>query len=166
MTTAAAALIAAAVVVAYSDLSSERLPAVIGSIGGAGGALMAFALATRWRSVFPFGLVLVGASYGGFLGVRNGAVDEWAPAVAAALFVAAELGFWSLERSPSRSEVVVLLRRIVGIAAGAIVTALVGSLVLVVATGASGGVGLEAAGVAAAVLAVAAIASLASRASV
>jgi hypothetical protein len=147
VTTAAAALIAAAAVVAYSDVSSERLPAVVGSVGAAGGALMAFALATRWRSVFPFGLALVGASYAVFLGVRNGAVDEWAPAVAAALFVAAELGFWSLERSPSRSEGAVLLRRIA-------------------ATGASGGVGLEAAGVAAAVLAVAAIARLASRASV
>ena len=59
-----------------------------------------------------------------------------------------------------------LLRRVTGLAAGAILTALVGTLVLVLATGASGGVGLEAAGVAAAVLAVAAITRLASRASV
>jgi hypothetical protein len=108
----------------------------------------------------------VGAAYAVFLAVRNGAVDARAPAVAAALFAVAELGFWSLERSPSRSERVVLLRRVTGLAGGAILTALVGTLVLVLATGASGGVGLEAAGVAAAVLAVAAIARLASRASV
>jgi hypothetical protein len=142
------------------------LPEVAGGVGVAGGALMAFALATRWRSAFPFGLALVGASYGVFLAVRNGAVDEWAPAVAAALFAAAELGYWSLERSPSQSERSVVVRRLTGIVSGVVVTALVGSLVLVVATGASGGVALEAAGVAAAVLAVAAIARLASRASV
>jgi putative flippase GtrA len=135
-------------------------------VGAAGGVLMAFALATRWRAVFPFGLVLVGASYAVFLAVRNGSVDPWAPVVAAALLVAAELGYWSLERSPSRSERAVVLRRLAGLAGAAVVTVLVGSLVLLIATGAAGGVALEAAGVAAAVLAVAAITRLASRASV
>lgn len=156
----------AAGVVAYAVVASDRLAEVVGIVGVAGGALMAFALCTRWRSVFPLGIALVGASYGVFLGIHNGPVDQWAPAVAAALFVAAELGFWSLERSPSRSEGAVLLRRVGGLAGAAVVTALIGSLVLVVATGASGGVPLEAAGVGAAVLAVAAIARLASRASV
>lgn len=156
----------AAGVVAYSDVASDRLPAVVGGVGTAGGALMAFALATRWRTVFPFGIALVGASYGAFLAIRNGAVDRWAPAVAAALFVAAELGYWSLERSPSRSERSLVVRRLAGLLGAAVVTALVGSLVLVVATGVAGGVVLEAAGVAAAVLALAAIARLASRASV
>jgi len=128
---------------------------------------MAFALFTRWTSVFPFGIALVGASYGVFVAIDNGAVDPRAPAVAAALYVAAELGYWSLERSPSRSERLVLLRRVASLAAAAAVTALAGSFILVLATGASGGVGLEAAGVGAAVLAVAAIARLAaSRASV
>jgi hypothetical protein len=60
----------------------------------------------------------------------------------------------------------VLLRRVGGLAAGALLTALAATFVLVVATGASGGVGLEAAGVAAAVLAVATIARLSARASV
>lgn len=152
--------------VAYAVVASDRLAEVVGIVGVAGGALMAFALCTRWRSVFPLGIALVGASYGVFLGIHNGPVDQWAPAVAAALFVAAELGFWSLERSPSRSEGAVLLRRVGGLAGAAVLTALIGSLVLVVATGASGGVPLEAAGVGAAVLAVAAIARLASRASV
>jgi hypothetical protein len=139
---------------------------VVAAVGVAGWALLAFGLATRWTSSVPVGLAGVGAAYAVFLAVRNGAVDARAPAVAAALFVVAELGFWSLERSPSRSERAVLLRRVTGLAAGAILTALVGALMLVLATGASGGVGLEAAGVAAAVLAVAAIARLASRASV
>lgn len=127
---------------------------------------MAIALFTRWRPVFPIGLALVGASYGVYLALRNGAVDASAPAVAAALFAAAELGFWSLERTPSPSEGTVLARRVGALAGGVLLTALVGSLLLVLTTGASGGVGLEAAGVAAAVLALAAIARLASRASV
>jgi len=156
----------AAGIIAYADVSSDRLPAVVGGVGTVGGALMAFAFATRWRNVFPFGIALVGASYGGFLAIRNGAVDRWAPAVAAALFVAAELGYWTLERSPSRSERTVVLRRLAGLVGGTVVTALIGSLVLLIATGAAGGVLLEAAGVAAAVLALAAIARLASRASV
>jgi len=166
MTTAAAALVAAAGIVAYSDVAGERLPEVVGGVGAAGGVLMAFALATRWRAAFPFGLALVGASYGVFVAVRNGAVDRWAPAVAAALFLSSELGYWSLERSPSRSERAVVLRRLARLAGAAVVTALVGSFVLVVVTGAAGGVALEAAGVAAAILAVAFIARLASRASV
>ena len=161
-----AALVLAAGVVAYADVASDRLPWIAGVVGTAGAAVMAFALCTRWRSAFPVGVALVGASYGVFLAVHNGAVDEWAPAVAATLFVATELGFWSLERSPSRSEGAVLLRRVAGLAGAAVITALVGTAVLVLATGASGGVGLEAAGVAAAVLAVAAITRLASRASV
>jgi hypothetical protein len=153
-------------IVAYADVASDRLPAVAGAVGIAGCVLMAFALFTRWTSSFPFGIALVGGAYGVYLGIHNGAVDQWAPAVAAALFAAAELGFWSLERSPAHSEGAVLWRRIGGLAAGAVVTALVATLVLVVATGASGGVGLEAAGVAAAVLAVAVIARLATRTSV
>ena len=142
------------------------MPEVVAGVGAAGWALLAFGLATRWTSSFPLGIAGVGAAYAVYLGLRDGAVDARAPAVAAALYAVAELGFWSLERTPSRSERVVLLRRLAGLAGGALVTALVGTLVLLFATGASGGVGLEAAGVAAAVLAVAAITRLASRASV
>jgi hypothetical protein len=138
----------------------------VAGVGATGCALLVFALATRWKSSFPAGLAAVGAAYAVFLAVRNSAVDAGAPAVAAALFAAAELGFWSLERTPSRSDRAVLLRRVGGLAAGALLTALAATFVLVVATGASGGVGLEAAGVAAAVLAVATIARLSARASV
>jgi hypothetical protein len=148
----------------YADVASDRLPEVAGGVGVAGCALMALALFTRWRTTFPLGLALVGTSYGVYVALRSGAVDARAPAVAAALFAAAELGFWSLERTPSRSERAVLVRRVATLAVTVLLTALVGSLLLVLATGASGGVGLEAAGVAAAVLALALIARLASRA--
>jgi hypothetical protein len=153
-------------IVVYSDVASDRLPEVAGGVGVVGCGLIAFALVTRWRSVFPLGLALVGASYGVYLALRNGAVDARAPAVAAALFAAAELGFWSLERTPSRSEGTVLVRRVAALAGSVVLTAFLGSLLLVLTTGVTGGVGLEAAGVAAAVLALAAIARLASRASV
>jgi hypothetical protein len=147
-------------------VASVRLPEIAGGIGVAGCALIAFALFTRWRSAFPVGVALVGASYGVDVALRNGAVDARAPVIAAALFAVAELGFWSLERAPSRSEGSVLVRRAAALGAGVFLTAFLGSLLLVLTTGVTGGVGLEAAGVAAAVLALAAIARLASRASV
>ena len=59
-----------------------------------------------------------------------------------------------------------LVRRIAGLAGCALLTALVGSLVLGLTAGVGGGVALEAVGVAAAALTVAAIALLASRSSV
>ena len=89
-----------------------------------------------------------------------------APAVAAGLFVAAELGFWSLEGTAARYGGAAIARRLGVIAGGAVATGLVGSLVLAATSGVSGGVGLEAAGVGAAVLTLAAIAFLASRRSV
>jgi hypothetical protein len=135
-------------------------------VGVAGCVLMAVALVTRRPSALPAGLAGAGAAYGLFLSLRTGAVDPRAPAVATALFVAAELGFWACERSSARVVRAVLIRRIAWLAVGALLTALVGSLVLGLTTGVGGGVALEAAGVAAATLTVAAIAVLASRSSV
>src|SRR5262249_61444107 len=89
-----------------------------------------------------------------------------APAVAAALFAVAELGFWSLERTPSHSEGTVLVRRLATLAAGVVLTAFAGSLLLVLTTGVTGGGGLEAAGGAAARLALRAIVRVGSRAPV
>ena len=150
----------------YAVAAGDRFPAVVAAVGAGGCALTALALPGRWPSLLPAGLACVGGSYAVLLGLRGGAVDAAAPAVAAALFVAAELGFWSLERSPARYERAALARRLLGIGGGAVATGLVGSLVLVAASGVSGGVGLEAAGVAAAALTLAAIAFLASRSSV
>jgi len=147
-------------------VASERLPEVVAGVGAGGCALIAIAFAARRPSVFPVGLAGVGAAYGVYLSLRTGAVDPRAPAVAAALYVAAELGFWSLERTASRSERTVVGRRVAGIAAGAVLAALVGSLLLGLTTGVGGGLVLEAVGVAAAALVAAAIAVLASRSSV
>jgi len=156
----------AAVVVLFATVAADRLAQVVLAVGATGCALMAGALVLRRPSAFAVGLAGVGASYGVFVSLRTGAVDARAPAVASALFVAAEVGFWALERSPAHAELAVPVRRICGLAAAAILTALVGSLVLGVTAGVGGGVALEAAGVAAATLTVAAIAVLASRSSV
>lgn len=156
----------AAGVVAYAVVAAGRLPEVVAAVGCGGCALMGVGLASRWTSAFPAGVAGVAAAYAVFVAVRNGDVDARSPVVAAAVFAAAELGFWSLERTRTRSERVLLVRRIAGVVGGVALTALVGSLLLVIATGASGGVGLEAAGVAAAILAVAAVTRVVSRASV
>jgi hypothetical protein len=161
-----AALVVGAGVVAYAAVAADRLPEVVAAVGCAGCALMALGLASRWTSAFPAGVAGVAAAYTVFVAVPNGDVDARSPLVAAAVFASAELGFWSLERTRTRSERVVLVRRIAGLAGAVALTALIGSLVLVIATGASGGVGLEAAGVAAAILAVAAVTRVVSRASV
>jgi hypothetical protein len=161
-----AALAVAAGVVAYAAAAADRLPEVVAAVGCAGCALIAFGLASRWTSAFPAGVAGVAAAYAVFISVRNGDVDSRSPVVAAAVFAVAELGFWSLERTRTHSERAVLVRRIAGLAGGVALTALIGSVVLVLATGASGGVGLEAAGVLAAILAVAAVTRVVSRASV
>jgi hypothetical protein len=147
-------------------VAGDRLPEVVAGVGAGGCALIATAFLARRPSVFPVGLAGVGAAYGVYLSLRTGAVDPRAPTVAAALYVAAELGFWSLERAVSRSERTVVVRRVATVAAGAVLTGLVGSLMLGLTTGVGGGLALEAAGVAAAALMVAAIAVLASRSSV
>jgi hypothetical protein len=158
------ALASAAGVVVYSATAGARLPEVVAGIGAAGLVLVAVALAGRWHSVLPLGLVGVGSAYAVYLSLRSDTIDSRAPLVAAALFVAAESAYWSLERQEGRAERAVPARRIGAIAAGAFGTALVGGVLLVVAGGAGGGLALEAVGVVAAVLLLGVIAFLAGRA--
>jgi len=153
-------------VAVYAVAAGEQLTEIVAAVGAAGCALIVLALAFRRASVLPFGIAGVGAAYALFLALRNGDVDARAPAVAAVLFVATELGYWSLEASASRNERAALTRRVVALALAAFGTALVGSLVLGLTSGTGAGVALEAVGVAAAALTAAAIALLASRASV
>ena len=155
----------AAGVVVYASAAGERLWPVVAGVGAAGCALAALSLSRPWPSLLPLGLVGVGGAYGVRVVLHGGAVDAAAPAIAAVLFATAELGYWSLERGAPYDRLAAL-RRVGFVIAGALVTALAGSLVLVAASGVSGGVSLEAAGVVAALLTLGAIALLASRASV
>jgi hypothetical protein len=139
------------------------LPEVVAGVGAAGVLLVALAVAGRWPSLLPLGLVGVGAAYAVYLSLHTGSVDPWAPLVAAALFVAAELAYWSTERQEGRADRAVLVRRISFLALGALGTAILGGVLLIVAGGDSGGVALEAAGIVAAVVLLALIAFLAAR---
>jgi hypothetical protein len=157
------ALVLLGAVVVYAAAAGERLREIVVGVGAFGVVLAAVAVVARRPSVFPVGLAGVGASYGTFLGLKSGALDRWTPLIAAALFVAAELGFWALEPRAARGEAIVVARRVLGFGGAALVTALVAVLVLALTSGVTGGVALEAAGVGAAVLTLATIALLATR---
>jgi hypothetical protein len=141
----------------------NRLVAVVASIGCAGLLVIALALIGRWPAVVPWGFVGVGASYAVFLSLRPGGVDARAPLLAAVFFIEAEFCFWSLERRPWPTEVQVLLRRLALLLSAGLATAIVGGVLLLLASGRRVGIGQEAAGVAAAVLTLAVVAVLARR---
>jgi hypothetical protein len=147
----------------YAALAGDRLVQVVAGLGAAGCALVALALAARQAALLAWGIAGVGAGYAVFLSLRSGTVDSRAPFVAAALFAAAELAFWSVQRGLGRSEGPVLARRVGVLAAEAFAAALLGALLLVLATGARAGLGLEAMGVLAAVATVGIVALLTAR---
>ena len=65
--------------------------------GGLGVVVLGAGLVLRWPSAVTVGLALVGAAYGVALAVESKPIDRAAPVVAAVLFLAAELAWWSLE---------------------------------------------------------------------
>jgi hypothetical protein len=144
---------------AYAVARSDRLPELVAGLGSAGCALAVVALATRRPTLLPLALSGVGAAYTVFLALRDTS-DGGAPFVAAALFCAAELAFWSVGTTVSQ----LVARRLGVLAAAVVATALVGSLVLTLAAETSGGVALEAAGVVAAIAVLLLIAAQAGRA--
>ena len=136
---------------------------MVASIGCIGLLITAVALLGRWAALLPWGFVGVGAGYAVFLSLRLGTVDERAPLMAAAFFVAAELSFWSIERRNWRSERQIVVRRLALLVSASLGTAIVGGLLLLITSGRGVGIGYEAAGVAAAVLTLAVIAALVRR---
>lgn len=148
----------------YSVSEATRLPELVVGIGAAGLALAAVGLVGSWPSVVAAAIAVVGATYAVELSLGPRTVDRWAPLLAAALFAAAELGFWSIEPAAARPERAVLVRRLLFLAAAALAVGLVGSVLLYAAAGATGGLGLESLGVAAAVMTLAIVAWLARRA--
>ena len=151
------------VVVAYSALVGDRLVAVVTSIGCIGLSVTALALVGRWATLLPWGFVGVGAGYSVFLSLRAGTVDARAPLLAAAFFVGVECSFWSIDRRSWRSERQVVLRRVVLLSLAGLATAILGGLLLLVASVRAAGVGYEAAGVVCAVLTLAVVAFLVRR---
>ena len=149
--------------VTYSALAGDRLVAVVTAIGCGGLSLTALALVGRWPSLLPWGFVGVGACYAVFLSLGEGTVDARAPLLAAAFFVAAELSFWSIERRNWHTERQVVFRRLALLLSAGLATAIVGGLLLLIASERRSGIGPEIAGIAAAVLTLAVIAALVRR---
>jgi hypothetical protein len=148
---------------AYSALQGERLVAVVAALGGIGVLVTALALVGRWVALLPWGFVGVGAAYALFLSLQPRTLDVRAPAVAAAFFVAVELSFWSIERGNWHSEQQVVVRRLALLVSAGLATAIVGGLLLLIASERRSGIGQETAGIAAAVLTLAVIAALVRR---
>jgi hypothetical protein len=152
-------------VVAYSAASSARFPGLIVGVGAAGLVLACVALLGGWPSLFPLGVVGVGAAYAITLAFRSTGVDPRAPFVAAGIFVAAECAYFSLGWGAGRPDRRLTVRRLLHGLAAAVAAALVGALVLVAASKSTSGLALEAGGITAALVILLLLAVLSSRTS-
>jgi hypothetical protein len=147
---------------AYPAIAADRLVAPIVATVGVAVAVFLVSIAFRWSAGIAAAIALAGAAYGVYLGFRGGAVDGWAPLVAAGLFLAAELGFRAIEPQTADVGREVVSRSAVWLLAGTVATAVTGALLLVVAGSATAGLWLEALGVAAAVAALALVVAVVS----
>lgn len=147
----------------YAVADAPRLSELVVGIGASAIALAVLGLVRPWPSLVAAAVAAVGAAYAVELSLGPRTIDTWAPLVAAGLFLAAEVGFWSVEPCAARPQRTVVIRRLVFLVAAAFTVALVGSVLLYATSGTSGGLGLEALGVAAAVSALAIVALLARR---
>jgi len=122
--------------------------------------VLAAGLLLRIPAVVPVAIVLLGIGYAASLAVEDDALDARAPAIAAALFAAAELGYWSLElRDAVADEAGGYLRRLSLLAGLTLGVLVLGQLLLaLVDVSERGGIAIEAIGVVAAVAALAIVA--------
>jgi hypothetical protein len=123
-------------------------------------ALLVAGLALRWSGALTGAIVVLGAQQAVRLAIGNDVLDEWAPLVAGALLLTAELAWWSIEpRIPAWSQPGLALRRLLGVVLMCLLAAAVGAAMLVAAgSSLSGGVPLELLGILAATGAVAVLA--------
>jgi hypothetical protein len=145
-------------------LATERVAVVLAGIGCLALALLALALVTRWPPLVAWAVAACGADYGLYLGLREQVVDRWAPLVAAALFLAAELGFRLVEPREPVPQREVVVRTTFWLAAGILAAATLAAVLLAAAGGGRAGLTLEAVGAAAAVVVVTLVVAVASRA--
>jgi hypothetical protein len=157
-----AAVVLAGAIAGWLALSSgDELVRWTNAVAGALACLLLGAgLALRLPLTVPLAVLALGAGYGVSLGVEGGALDTRAPALGAALFLLAELAYWSLElREAVADEPGAYLRRVGLLSALALGALAVGAgLLAVVDAGERGGVALEALGAVAAVAALAIVA--------
>jgi hypothetical protein len=144
-------------------LAADRLVAVVAGVGGAALVFFTAGVGFRIPGLAAWGVALCGAEYAVMLGFRT-TVDRWAPIVAAALFVAAELAFRAAESGDSTPDREVAVRSSLWLAGGALLATALGSILLAAAGGANAGLGFEALGVAATVAALAFLVGVVARA--
>jgi VCBS repeat-containing protein len=110
------------------------------------------AVVLAWPSLVAAATIAVGAVYGAELAIADSPLDAAAPAVAAGLLLAAELGYWSIEeRGRWQGQAGDSLRRSALVALVAVAAALVATLLLsVVDAVRTGGLAIDLAGAAAA----------------
>ena len=132
--------------------------------GGARVAAVAFvvllaAVVNRWTFLVPIAVALAGGIYAAELAISDAPLDLAAPALAVALFLAAELAYWSLdERWRSVGDAGMGLRRTALVAASGLTIFVASSaLLLVVDEVRARGLALDLAGALAAVGVLAAV---------
>lgn len=142
---------------AYAALAG-RYFAVGASLGAAAALLLGLGLVLRWPATVPWSVLTVALGYVVARGGRE-AVDGWAAAVGAALLLAAELAYWSIDHDARiQAEPALATRRALTRGALLSVSLVVDVLLLgTAAIAASAGVLLAAVGVAAAVASVAVV---------
>jgi len=151
-------VLGAAGLAALATLTAARLGLVLGLIGAIAVAVLAAALVLRLPTLVGAGLLVLGAEYAVFFGVRGNDVDPRAPVYGVAFLAVAELAYAALELRAGRSGPELVARRVAALALLGLGSVAVGTLALAAAaTPVGGGIGLEAVGVAAAVVLVLAL---------
>jgi hypothetical protein len=131
-------------------------------------AVVALLAALVWRlaAAIPVAIALLASPYVAVLAFEAEGLDTAAPALAGALYLVAELAYWSLElRGPGYEERRVVARRLGALGVLAFLSVLLGAFVVVLtAAPLGGGLAWDAVGVAAAAGTLAIVAWLARRA--
>jgi hypothetical protein len=135
---------------------------VLAATGALGVLALAIALRFSWTPLVPASVVVLGGAYAAALLLRDGGVDGGAPAVGAALLLAAELAYWHAASHAVPVDAALLRRTVASSGAFTVVAFSLGIVLLLVGgAGIGGGLPLEALGVAAAAAALAVVARLA-----
>jgi hypothetical protein len=152
----------AAAVAVYAGVEAERIGVLVLGLGLASAAALAAGLAGAFPAAVTAGLAGVGAAWAVSAWTQGADAPEGTILAAAAIFVAADLAFWSLDQTPVPDEPELLARRSAGLALrGAGALALAALMLVALGLHARGGLVLEAVGVAAAVGLVALVFALA-----
>lgn len=155
-------MVTAAAVAVYAALAADRAAIVVLGLGALAVAVLVVGVTLAIPSALASALAGLGAVWTVAAWSRGGDTPDGTIVAAAAIYLAAELGYWSLELAAVPDEPELAARRLAGLAiraAGAL--ALAALLVAALGLPAGGGLGLEAVGVAAAVGLVALVFALA-----